>query len=189
MERDLSKVILKAKDGDKKAMEFILEKYNPLIIKRAISYFIKGYDTEDLIQIGRLTTLNAIEKYNPLSKSNFTSYLNMAIKNNFNNMLRNSMKLNYQSSLDISTGEGMTIVDLLADENFTEEIVEKNFLIKELLTALDELDVYDKEFILFLYSNSTGNLTKWSEAKGENYSKVRKRREVIIETLKNKMLK
>lgn len=187
MERNLKDIIIEAKSGDKKASEFILEKYNPLIIKRAISYFIKGYDTEDLIQIARVTTLVAIDKYDILSKSNFTAYLDRAIANNFNNMLRNNMKLKYQSSLDISANDGMTIGDLIADEKFTEEIIEKKFMLNQLLIALDELDIYDKELILFLYSENSGNLTKWSKTKGESYAKVRKRRNEILKILKSKV--
>ena len=179
-------ILLKAKSGDMKSTEYILEKYNPLIIKRAMSYFIKGYETEDLIQIARVTALNSIDKYNFESKSSFTAYLDGAIRNNFNNMLRNTMRKSYESSLDAPVADGMFASDFIYDDNLTEEIVEKEFMLKELLTALEELSAYDRELILFLYSKSSGMLTRWSNLKGESYSKVRRRREEILEILRGK---
>ena len=60
MKISLYDVLVAAKDGNEKAKEYILEKYEPMIINRAMSYFIKGYEVEDLIQIARFTVLIAI---------------------------------------------------------------------------------------------------------------------------------
>uniref|UniRef100_UPI002601E681 helix-turn-helix domain-containing protein n=1 Tax=Clostridium sp. TaxID=1506 RepID=UPI002601E681 len=56
-------LLVMAKGGDKGAKEELIKKYYPLIIKESKNVFLKDTTFEDLIQIGVLNLINAIEKY------------------------------------------------------------------------------------------------------------------------------
>lgn len=179
MEINLYEVLVAAKSGQNEAKEYILEKYEPMIINRAMSYFIRGYETEDLIQIARFTALIAIDKYDLSSKGNFTSYLDRAIKNNFNNMLRKVMNKQFETSLDIQITPEIDLLDMLASEKLTDEEVIKNSLKKELIELLSEMSKEDLELLRFLYfENKT--VSEWSRKTGTKYYLVRKRRDFLL---------
>ncbi|MGL4654583.1 MAG: sigma-70 family RNA polymerase sigma factor [Sarcina sp.] len=186
MERNLYEVLLKAKDGNEEAKEYILEKYEPMIVNRAMSYFIKGYETEDLIQIARFTTLTAIEKFDLESKSNFTSYLDRAIKNNLGNLLRKTVKTHYEASLDFKISEEDDLLDVLASEDLTDEEVIMKFVREDLILLLSKLSKEDFELLKFVYfENKT--LSEWTRKTNQKYYEARKRRDYLLEFLKRKL--
>ncbi|MGL5069629.1 MAG: sigma-70 family RNA polymerase sigma factor [Sarcina sp.] len=186
MENNLYEILVAAKNGQNEAKEYIIEKYEPMIINRAISYFIKGYETEDLIQIARYTALIAIEKYDLSAKGNFTSYLDRAIKNNFNNMLRSVMKKQFETSLDIQIGADIELLDVLASETLTDEEVIKNSLREELTELLSEMSKEDLELLRFLYfENKT--ISEFSRKTGIKYYLIRKRRDYLLGWIRCKL--
>ncbi|WP_297522586.1 sigma-70 family RNA polymerase sigma factor [uncultured Clostridium sp.] len=179
MEIDLYEVLVAAKKGESRAKEYIIEKYQPMIINRSRSYFIRGYETEDLIQIASFTTLIAIDKYDLSSKGNFTSYLDRAIKNNFNNMLRVVMKTKFEASLDIKIGVDIDLLDVLASDKLTDDEVIKNSLKRELIDLLSGMSKDDLELLRFLYFENK-SISEWSRKTGTKYYLVRKRRDFIL---------
>ena len=94
---DLTKVIERAKQGDKEAKEIIIERYKPLTYKMSAEFFIRGYDREDLIQIGYISILKAIEQFDLSKGQNFTSYVQYSLRNNFYSMVRDKYKEKYDS--------------------------------------------------------------------------------------------
>ncbi|MGL5575477.1 MAG: sigma-70 family RNA polymerase sigma factor [Sarcina sp.] len=187
MERNLYEVIIAAKEGKEDAKEYILEKYEPMIINRAMSYFIKGYETEDLIQIARFTALIAIDKFDLDSKSNFTSYLDRAIRNNFSNILRKVVKTHYEASLDFKISEEDQLLDILASENMTDEEVIRRIMRVELNELLLELSKEDLMLLKFLYfENKT--LSEWTRKSNQKYYEARKRRDYLLSFLRKKLI-
>ena len=96
-------ILYKAKNSDKNSILFLIEKYQPLIRKYAFKYKIKNFDKDDLIQIGNISIITAINKYD-LSKGGeyIDAYIINSIKNSFKNLARNQIKYNNESSLNIS---------------------------------------------------------------------------------------
>lgn len=187
MERNLYEVLISAKENDEEAKEYILVKYEPMIINRAMSYFIKGYEVEDLIQIAKFTALVAVNKFDLESKSNFTSYLDRAIKNNFSNLLRKTVKTNYEASLDFKLSEEDELLDVLASEDLTDEEVINNFMREELAELLSALSKEDLELLKFLYfENKT--LSEWSRKTNQKYYDARKRRDYLLTFLRKKLM-
>lgn len=187
MERDLYGVLVAAKEGDEEAKEYILEKYEPMIINRAMSYFIKGYETEDLIQIARFTALVAVDKYNLESKSNFTSYLDRAIKNNFSNLLRKTIKTHYEASLDFKISEEDELLDVLASEELTDEAVIRRCVKVELNELLLQLSEEDFALLKFLYFENK-KLSEWTRKTNQKYYDARKRRDYLLNFLRCKLI-
>ena len=77
----MRELIIKAKSGDKQSAEEIIKLFQPLIYKTSISYFIYGYDTEDIKQIATMTVINSIKKIKDDSLDYFPVYLKTSIKN------------------------------------------------------------------------------------------------------------
>ena len=50
--------------GDEKIMDYILDKYKPLVRKKANAMYLIGGDTDDLIQEGMIGLFKAIRDYN-----------------------------------------------------------------------------------------------------------------------------
>ena len=170
--------LCKAKNNNKDAILFFIEKYQPLIKKYAFKYKLKNFDTDDLIQTGNISVIMAINKYD-LSKGSksIDSYIINSIKNGFRNLARNQIKYNDESSLNISIDEDIEIEDLISDSfNLEEYIINSNVndLLKNLLEALPP-DEYKLIKIAYLTPNTT--LYRYCIDHNLNYPK--KRRQLI----------
>ena len=66
--------------GDKKAEEFLLNKYKNLVKSRVKSYYIAGGDREDLVQEGMIGLFKAIRDYNSEKQVGFHIFADMCIK-------------------------------------------------------------------------------------------------------------
>ena len=170
--------LCKAKNNNKDAILFFIEKYQPLIKKYAFKYKLKNFDTDDLIQTGNISVIMAINKYD-LSKGSksIDSYIINSIKNGFRNLARNQIKYNDESSLNISIDDDIEIEDLISDSfNLEEYIINSNVndLLKNLLKALPP-DEYKLIKIAYLTPNTT--LYRYCIDHNLNYPK--KRRQLI----------
>ena len=170
--------LCKAKNNNKDAILFFIEKYQPLIKKYAFKYKLKNFDTDDLIQTGNISVIMAINKYD-LSKGSksIDSYIINSIKNCFRNLARNQIKYNDESSLNIPIDDDIEIEDLISDSfNLEEYIINSNVndLLKNLLEALPP-DEYKLIKIAYLTPNTT--LYRYCIDHNLNYPK--KRRQLI----------
>ena len=57
---NLFTILCNAKSGNEKSILFFIEKYQFLIKKYAFKYKLKNYDADDLIQIGNISIITAI---------------------------------------------------------------------------------------------------------------------------------
>ena len=112
--------------------------YYPLIIKESKRIFLKNRTFEDLIQIGIMNLLKAINLYD-LSRGSqsFSSYALWSIKNGYISLLRSEIKYNDEISLNnFCKDSDIEIVDSLIDENINiENSIIKNFSNKEIIEA------------------------------------------------------
>lgn len=178
-------LVERAKNGDKKALEEVVESFKPFVIKTAAGIFIIGYDMEDLISEGCISIINAVRLYDKNKCSNFVSYVTNAVKNNFYYAIRKAAKRNYDCSLDAEVGEGVEFIECFTDD-FD---IEADYIHKEELTrlqrVLEKLSKEEREFLLSLYNGRNGVMKRKAEELGENYSTVAKRKKAII----NKLIK
>jgi RNA polymerase sigma factor (sigma-70 family) len=168
----MENLLKKAKNQDFFAKEEIIKMYYPLIIKEAKGLYLKNKSFDDLIQIGIVNLLNAINKFD-LSKgaSSFPSYALWAIKNGFRYLCRREIKYNDEFSLNKTTDEGCELGNSIIDTDINlEEGVINDILYERLYLALDYLDFEERELIEFLYiSNKKPNLSKYSILKDKDY--------------------
>ncbi|MCR5580728.1 MAG: sigma-70 family RNA polymerase sigma factor [Pseudobutyrivibrio sp.] len=72
-------LIKKYQDGDQAILNFICEKYKPLVLKISKKYFLVGGENEDLIQEGMIGLFSAIGDYDCESEVTFFHFAQMCI--------------------------------------------------------------------------------------------------------------
>ena len=71
-------LIQKLREGDERIMDYILEKYKPLVLRKANAMFLIGGDTDDLIQEGMIGLFKAIRDYRSDREASFFHLLSYA---------------------------------------------------------------------------------------------------------------
>ncbi|WP_315119185.1 sigma-70 family RNA polymerase sigma factor [uncultured Clostridium sp.] len=184
--RDVESLVDRAKKGDKSSLEELIKALTPLIMKESSKVYLKGYDREDLIQIGNLSLLKALDKYDT-SKKNFIGYAAMAIKNNYYYLIRRECKENYEASLNKEIGEDIYIVDTLkSTENIEENFIKKEEY-KKLYSALKKLSKEEIHIINWIYFERK-KLTDYATENNLSYSKARYLKDKTINKLKGDMM-
>ena len=81
-------LLKKAQMGDKEAIQDIVSKFTPFIIKTCRKVYVKGYEFEDLIQISRVSIIKAINKYQISRGDAFITYVVNAVKVNLYRLIK-----------------------------------------------------------------------------------------------------
>lgn len=183
---NLIDILKKAKDGDEPSVVFLLDKYTPLIMKYSYSYHLKNYDLEDLIQIGNISIIKAIDKYNLTNGENYIdAYIINSIKNSYRNLARGQIKYQSESSLNIQVDGNSDIEDLILSdfdlEGYVINTLEKNSL-KSLLKSLSPSEY---ELIKAAYLTSNCTLFKYCKENNLNYPKKRRQLISLLSKLRN----
>jgi len=180
---EIEELVKKAKSKDEKAMNELIKRFTPLILKMTSSIYIKGSDREDLIQIGYLTIMKAVEGYKIDSKIGFTAYVSNAIKNNYYYSIRKVSKENYDTSYEKLLDEGKALKGEEALKDSVEERVIKKEEHENLNKALNKLTKEERELITFAYKRY-GGLKEYSIITGIKYVTLQKRKKSILKKLR-----
>ncbi len=151
----------KAKKGDEKSLESLLNSFKPMVSSIARGYFLVGGDEEDLVQEGMIGLYKAVEKYNEESKTTFSTFAYLCIKRQVQNTIRSSLRKERAKLSDYLpiTNQGMITIDesgkngiyLLSDELDPEQSFIEREQKKE-LSLIIKKELSDFEFnVLFLY--------------------------------------
>lgn len=85
---ELERLVNRAKNGDEKAKENIIMIFKPFIKIYVQDVLTKPSNENDLISMGMLMPLNAIQNYD-INKNNFIEYVEIFIKNSFKYEIKN----------------------------------------------------------------------------------------------------
>lgn len=105
--------------GDERIMDFVLDKYKPLVRKKANAMYLIGGDTDDLIQEGMIGLFKAIRDYNGEKESSFFHFAEICISRQLYTVVEASNRkkhapLNSYVSLYSGTNEeGVVLADSL----------------------------------------------------------------------------
>ena len=183
-------IILDAKNKDSDSILFLINKYKPLIIKYSISYILKNHDKEDLIQIGTIAVIKAIEKYDISHGEDFIDcYIINSIKNTYRNLARANIKYQSESSLNISVDEDTDIQSLLPDDYNLENDIIKTMQNVNLKNLLKSLTLEEYTLIKEAYLTESSNLYKYCITNNLNYHKKRRKLITLLSKLKIKLSK
>ena len=131
-------LIVRYRDGDTEAMDFIFERYKHLVRKKAKAMFLAGGDNDDLIQEGMIGLYKAIRDYHTDRAASFATFASMCINRQMITVVaashrKKNMPLNTYVSYDMPAGgdedSDMRLVDILQSQ--TELNPEKLLIDKE----------------------------------------------------------
>jgi len=177
----LEELALKAQSGDKRSLEDLIKYFKPYITKQAHCTYVKGYEMEDLIQIGYVSLIKAIKMYKPINK-NFNYYVLASIKRNFYYLIRQESRHNTEYSMEFETGEGLTLEDGLEDNFDLEEEYLKKETYERLRQGIEKLNKDEKEMIKWVYIDRK-SLKEYAGVKGISYNQGRYKMQQILKEL------
>lgn len=116
------------KQGDKKALDYLLNKYTDIVNMKAGKYFIVGAEKEDIMQEGLIGLFKAIKSFDPEKQSSFKTFANLCIERQLQTAIKTSMRqkhipLNSYLSLNMSAydeNDDTTLFDVF-DSNTIED--------------------------------------------------------------------
>lgn len=168
-EDELKENFKKLKKGDLKARDIIIKSNIRLVILVAKKYNIEGCDLEDLVSLGTIGLIKAVDTFDIEKQIKFSTYAACCINNEIlmsirKNNTNNIQKVNIEDTLSCDfEGNELKYLDILEDKNsdFVTKIID-NYLSKELLNIIDSLSEKEKELVM-LYFGFDGNRYKQKE--------------------------
>ena len=176
-------VISLVKNGDKYAIDFIIDKYKGLVNMKVSKYFIIGAEKEDIIQEGMIGLFKAIQSYNSDKQNSFKTFANMCIERQLITAIKTSnrqkhMPLNGYVSLNTAAyeeDEDTSVLEVL-DSHQTEDpldTITKKEYYKRVETAIDEnLSDFEKQVLARFI-------------KGESYITIAEKLETPVKSIDN----
>ena len=173
------KCLEKAKKGDIDARNILVEKNMRLVAHIAKKYSSSGLDYEDMLSIGTIGLIKAINTFDFDKGSRLATYASRCIDNEILMVIRNNKKSANDVSLDEPIGkdkEGneITFIDIITaeDDDVVEQITNKQY-IKKIYEIIDDvLTPREKEIIIQRYGlYKTDVKTQQDIADGFNISR------------------
>ena len=95
------------RDGNKYALEHLIDRYKGLVNTKVGKYYIIGAEREDIVQEGLIGLFKAIKSYQPDKQSSFKNFANMCIERQLITAIKSSnrqkhMPLNSYLSLNMN---------------------------------------------------------------------------------------
>src|SRR5688500_2069252 len=78
-ELEALQLVLKARNGDEAALDYLLRRYTGFVRLKASSYFLAGGESEDLIQEGMIGLYKAVRDYRHDKETSFRSFAELCI--------------------------------------------------------------------------------------------------------------
>jgi RNA polymerase sporulation-specific sigma factor len=177
--------VMGAQNGNREELQKLLEQFKPFILKTAKSYNIKNYDINDMMQVGYMALISAVNKYKTGS-STFSAYAFNSIKNAFRYTARRNFKYLKDLSLNTpinSNADYITefVETIEAQENFEEDILRSENIL-EVRKAVSKLSHEETELVNMVYF-SKGSLKSYAEKKGIGYLQAIRKKNKVLEKL------
>lgn len=124
-------IIDKVRLGEKNALDFLLEKYNEIVVMKANKFFIIGAEKEDMVQEGMIGLYKAIKSFDSEKQNSFKTFANLCIERQLITAIKTSNRqkhipLNSSFSLNTSAydeNDETAVIDIL-DTKLVEDPLE-----------------------------------------------------------------
>ena len=149
---------IKRINGEREIANYLVDKYENLVRKKARALYLAGSDQEDLLQEGMLGLYKAVKEYQPDKGATFYTFASACISNQMYKAVTSSRRQKHQplnDSLSLNELEENTAWNLI-----TEESPEKIFLEQErsehITSKIDSsLSTFEKQ-VLEMYLDGDG---------------------------------
>ena len=144
--------------GDKGAKEILIEKNLRLVAHMVKKYACSEYETEDMLSIGTIGLIKAIDSFNEKKGSRLVTYAAKCIDNELLMMFRSEKKRSKEISLNEPLGtdkEGNKIcfqdVTFSEDEDVVERLQNNADIVKMMEAFRDRLTDREKQIVIYRY--------------------------------------
>lgn len=157
----------KCKNGDMSARNKLIEHNLRLVAHIVRKYYVTCKNQEDLISVGTIGLIKAIDSFNASNGARFATYAAKCIQNEILMLFRSQKKLGYEVSLndtiDIDKdGNPLTYIDIVYTEDTIAEDIDKKIKINRALEYIkNNLDDREKQIIIMRYG--LGNTRSYTQ--------------------------
>lgn len=145
------------KEGRADARALLIERNLRLVSHIVKKYYSKTNDTDDLISIGTIGLIKAIDSFNPDKNIRLATYASRCIENeilmHFRNIRKNSTDIYLGDSIEIDKdGNPLTIQDTISDSTDLAEDLETKIKWEKVAKYIKNMDdEREKEIIILRY--------------------------------------
>lgn len=168
----------RAREGDIESRNILIERNLRLVAHIAKKYFTSGCDNDDLISIGTIGLIKAIDSFDASNGTRFATYAGKCLQNEILMYFRSQKKLACETlmseAVDVDKdGNPLTYMDIISsDEDIFDEIDLKINSAKTIHAVNTVLDDREREIIVLRYGLGGINpLTQREIAKRLNISR------------------
>ena len=193
-EKEEKELLIKLMDRDKDAKSTLVEKNLRLVVYIAKKFDSSGVNIEDLISIGTIGLMKAVNSYDLNKNIKLATYASRCIENEILMYLRKNNRIKTEISIDEpinidAEGNDLSLADILGTENdgIYKEIEEKENK-KILVNAIDSLNSREKTIMELRYGfGGKDELTQKEVADklGISQSYISRLEKKVINNLKN----
>ena len=146
----------KMKTGDKNARAKLIE-HNLRLVAHIVKKYCSAYDQDDLLSIGTIGLIKAVDSFNPDNGTRFATYASKCLQNEIFMYFRSQKKLLSEVSITepIDTdknGNPLTYIDIIScDEDICETIDSKIKSAKALRAIAEKLSERERKIICMRY--------------------------------------
>ena len=173
------------KQGDEKALSYLLEKYKNLVNIKVGKYFIIGAEREDIMQEGMIGLFKAIKSFNPEKQNTFKSFANICIERQLITAIKSS---NRQKNIPLNSYLSLNTAAYDNNEEDSVELIDTfdSKLIEDPLETVMKQEYYEK-----IQNAVNKNLSKFEKqvldrfVKGESYQIIAQRLDSPVKSVDN----
>lgn len=174
-----------ARRGERSARDRLIRHNLRLVAHVAKKYYAAAATQDDLVSIGTIGLIKAVDTFDPARRVRFASYASQCIENEMRMYLRHTRRegtpLSLQEPLESSGNDSgtLTLADVLPDDAIMEEDCERRDLAGRLRTLVRDLPPRDAHILILRYGlDGRGELTQQAVAErlGISRSYVSQRR-------------
>jgi RNA polymerase sigma factor, sigma-70 family len=148
---------LKCRHGDMKARSTLIERNLRLVAHIAKKYYSSNYDSDDLISIGTIGLIKAIDSFDIANGTRFATYAGKCLQNEILMYFRSQKRLSAETSLSEAVeidkdGNPLTYMDIICcDDNIADQIdlkIKTDKMMKGINTILNDRE---RQIIILRY--------------------------------------
>ena len=147
----------RCKKGDMEARNILIERNLRLVAHIAKKYYTSSSENDNLISIGTIGLIKAIDSFNPQNGTRFATYAGKCLQNEILMYFRSLKKLSVETSLSDAVetdkdGNPLTYMDIVSIDDDIAEKIELKINTEKLLSGIDtKLDKREKQIIILRY--------------------------------------
>ena len=141
--------------GDLEARNVLIEHNLRLVAHIVKKYYALPGDQEDLVSIGTIGLMKAVDTFDATRKARFSTYASRCIENEIRMQFRRERKsgqtVSLQEALEADGDSALTLADVIQDGFCMEDSCERQEDVRRLRLLLDTLPARERQILLLRY--------------------------------------